>query len=629
MSVSNPKVNQGVSEGASVLKNSVPKHSMPKKSISENLAAVCPRALAERHHVIPLRQDGDTLVVGAAHPLSDHARQEIAFATGHSIKVEPVSETRIAACYTADGNPPPSSHAPHQDSAPHQDADVQDADTEHADEGQEAFPRKRDAQDEALEDEPSAGAVPEANSSHKAAAPRLWENLRVEGSAPQQVHQIIQGAIACGASDIHIEPYAETYRVRYRLDGVLHEVAQLALRRQPELTARIKIMAELDIAEKRRPQDGRITVRPDRSTVQGSTAQRSGAQQNEAQQNGAQQNGAQQNRSQRPSEIDLRVSTLPTAFGEKVVLRVLDRSDITLDLKALGFAAADRTAFEQAIHRPHGMVLVTGPTGSGKTTTLYAALQAVASERLNVQTIEDPIEYEIPGINQAQAHPDIGFAFADALRAFLRQDPDVIMVGEIRDQETAQIAIRAALTGHLVLSILHTNDAPSAPGRLIDMGVPPYLVASSVTLIMAQRLVRTICPECATPHPITEEQRDALGLSASVRTGQCGTGCPACHDTGYQGRTAVSEVMSMSKTLARRVSDGEDTSVIRDQAIQDGMRTLRASAAAKVAGGQTTPKEALRQGSLRLHPLRQVILNSHASKYTPGLPQRGGRIYAG
>lgn len=281
----------------------------------------------------------------------------------------------------------------------------------------------------------------EQGAPRQAAASRRLQDLRVEGSAPQQVHQIIQGAIACGASDIHIEPYAETYRVRYRLDGVLHEVAELALRRQPELTARIKIMAELDIAEKRRPQDGRITVRPDRRAVQ------------------------------QPGEIDLRVSTLPTAFGEKVVLRVLDRSDITLDLEALGFAEADRTAFEQAIHRPHGMVLVTGPTGSGKTTTLYAALQAVANKRLNVQTIEDPIEYEIPGINQAQARPDIGFAFADALRAFLRQDPDVIMVGEIRDQETAQIAIRAALTGHLVLSTLHTNDAPSAPGRLIDMGV--------------------------------------------------------------------------------------------------------------------------------------------------------------
>jgi type II secretory ATPase GspE/PulE/Tfp pilus assembly ATPase PilB-like protein len=293
------------------------------------------------------------------------------------------------------------------------------------------------------------------------------------------------------------------------------------------------------------------------------------------------------------------VSTLPTQFGESVVLRVLDRSDITLDLEALGFAEADRTAFEQAIHRPHGMVLVTGPTGSGKTTTLYAALQAVANERLNVQTIEDPIEYEIPGINQAQARPDIGFAFADALRAFLRQDPDVIMVGEIRDQETAQIAIRAALTGHLVLSTLHTNDAPSAPGRLIDMGVPPYLVASSVTLIMAQRLVRTICPECATERPIGEEQREALGLSSSActgqhGTGQHGTGCPACHDTGYKGRTAVSEVMPMSKTLARSVADGEDTRVIRDQAVQEGMRTLRSSAAAKVEGGITTPEEALR-----------------------------------
>lgn len=589
-------------------------------SVPEDLAAVCPRALAERHRVVPLREDGDTLVVGAARPLPGPARQEIAFATGRAVAVEPVSEARIAACYASEHcyaseqETRPSSHASQegpQEGAPQEGAPQERAPQKapnppvelsktpesvidsHVDAEHTGLRSEQDAEDEALSGEPSegdpSGGAPDvdlsdadlsdADLSPEAAAPRPLDDLRVEGSAPQQVHQIIQGAIACGASDIHIEPYAETYRVRYRLDGVLHEVAQLALRRQPELTARIKIMAELDIAEKRRPQDGRITVRPNRSAVQRSKAQ---------------QNGSQQNGAERPSEIDLRVSTLPTAFGEKVVLRVLDRSDITLNLKALGFAEADRTAFEQAIHRPHGMVLVTGPTGSGKTTTLYAALQAVASERLNVQTIEDPIEYEIPGINQAQAHPDIGFAFADALRAFLRQDPDVIMVGEIRDRETAQIAIRAALTGHLVLSTLHTNDAPSAPGRLIDMGVPPYLVASSVTLIMAQRLVRTICPECATPHPIAEEQREALGLSTSVRTGQCGTGCPACHDTGYHGRTAVSEVMPMSKTLARAVSDGEDTSVIRDQAIQEGMRTLRASAAAKVAGGQTTPEEALR-----------------------------------
>lgn len=522
----------------------------------------CSRVLARQHRVVPLRQEGDTLVIGAARPVSPAVRNEIAFVSGHAIAVERVPEARVATYCSPDDDAPASQRNHSEDPSPEHEApeaapDVAAPNTTtavHADSGDAL------SEDGPMESMKPKGAKPEG----PATASRLQADLRVEGSAPQQVHQIIQGAIACGASDIHIEPYAETYRVRYRLDGVLHEVAQLALRRQPELTARIKIMAELDIAEKRRPQDGRITVRPDRHAAQ------------------------------RPDEIDLRVSTLPTAFGEKVVLRVLDRSDIALDLEALGFAEADRTAFEQAIHRPHGMVLVTGPTGSGKTTTLYAALQAVASERLNVQTIEDPIEYEMPGINQAQARPDIGFAFADALRAFLRQDPDVVMVGEIRDQETAQIATRAALTGHLVLSTLHTNDAPSAPGRLIDMGVPPYLVASSVTLIMAQRLVRTICSECATARPIGEEQREALGLSSSACTGQLGTGCPACHDTGYNGRTAVSEVMPMSKTLARSVADGEDTRVIRDRAVEEGMRTLRSSAAAKVEAGITTPEEALR-----------------------------------
>jgi type II secretory ATPase GspE/PulE/Tfp pilus assembly ATPase PilB-like protein len=399
-----------------------------------------------------------------------------------------------------------------------------------------------------------------------APAPNAAEPARWFGSVPLIVNRIIEEALAQGASDIHIEPFRRQVRVRYRVDGMLRIAGTVDSAQREEVAARIKILADLDIAEKRRPQDGRMTVRPQTSRLP---------------------------EERLPEEIDLRVSTLPTAHGEKVVLRILDRSDIELDLEALGFEPKERSVFEAAIRRPHGLVLVTGPTGSGKTTTLYAALSALDHSVLNVQTIEDPVEYELAGVNQAQARADIGFGFAEALRAFLRQDPDVVMVGEIRDRDTAEIAIRAALTGHLVLSTLHTNDAASTIGRLLDMGVAPYLVSAAVELAAAQRLVRRVCPDCSSSRPITADERSLLGLP-DVQHITEGRGCARCGGTGFRGRTAVFELLPMTDTLSELVAEGAPTHQLRAEARSAGVRPLRAAAAAKVAVGQTTPDEAIR-----------------------------------
>ncbi|MEM9665207.1 MAG: GspE/PulE family protein [Bacteroidota bacterium] len=382
------------------------------------------------------------------------------------------------------------------------------------------------------------------------------------GTIVQQVDQIIQSAIEQQASDIHIEPYETLFRVRYRLDGVLHTVTELSLLQKDALISRLKIMAELDIAEKRRPQDGRIRFQ------------------------------------QRGRTVDLRVSTLPTDFGEKVVLRILDKSHLTLRFESLGVDARHLRLLRQAIHRPYGMILVTGPTGSGKTTTLYAALSEINTDGVNITTIEDPIEYNLPGINQTHVRSDIGFTFAQALRAFLRQDPNVIMVGEIRDAETASIAVRAALTGHLVLSTLHTNDAPSTITRLVDMGVEPFLVASSVRLILAQRLVRRICSACkqeADPDPAVLEE---LGLTPGAHTYHQGVGCEACHGTGYSGRVGLFELLPVGEATAELIAQRVGLYELRAHARTLGLPMLREAALERAQAGQTTLEEVLRETAL-------------------------------
>lgn len=374
------------------------------------------------------------------------------------------------------------------------------------------------------------------------------------------VDGIITDAIRRNASDIHIETYEKRIRVRYRIDGLLQEMAPLPFKYRAAIVSRIKIMADLDISERRLPQDGRIRVKVgDRA-------------------------------------IDIRLSVLPTIFGEKVVMRILDPKSLMVDLTKLGFPERGLKEFSRAIRLPYGMILVTGPTGSGKTTTLYSALKRVNNPDVNILTAEDPVEFNFDGINQVQVKPDIGLTFASALRSFLRQDPDIVMVGEIRDEETAEIGIRAALTGHLVFSTLHTNDAPSSLNRLLDMNIPNYLVASAVRLLMAQRIIRKICNNCKEEITIPPETWEMLGVEEAQRKDikiYRGRGCTECNNTGYSGRTGIFEVMPITRTLERLILSKSSSQDLKEYAMKEGMLTLRDAAIEKLKKGITTVEEIL------------------------------------
>jgi type IV pilus assembly protein PilB len=376
------------------------------------------------------------------------------------------------------------------------------------------------------------------------------------------INGILTDAVKRGASDIHIESFETEMRVRYRIDGWLQEVMKPPLRMKAALISRVKILSQLNIAERRIPQDGRLKLKMG------------------------------------PRVIDFRVSTLPCLFGEKIVLRILDKGNLTLDLTTFGFEPQAEAEVLRAILNPYGMVLVTGPTGSGKTTTLYSALQRINTIESNILTAEDPVEYNLMGINQVQVKPDIGLTFAAALRAFLRQDPNVIMIGEIRDLETGSIAIKAALTGHLVLSTLHTNDAPSTIIRMIDMGIEPFNVAAAVNLVVAQRLVRRLCLACRAPHRYKDEELKALGTDLEALRKvpfQRGAGCEGCLGTGYKGRAGLYEVMAMSPELRRMVLRGASTAELRTQAIREGMLTLRMDGMKKIETGVTTLEEVVKE----------------------------------
>jgi len=375
------------------------------------------------------------------------------------------------------------------------------------------------------------------------------------------VNIIMTDSIKKSASDIHLEPYEKVFRVRFRVDGVLHEIMTPPKRLEAALTSRVKIMASLDIAERRLPQDGRIKLRFNQR------------------------------------EIDFRVSTLPTIFGEKTVMRILDKDSLQLDLTMLGFDPWSLEQFTKAIHSPYGMILITGPTGSGKTTTLYSAIHTINSPDINIMTAEDPVEYNLKGVNQVQINEEIGRTFAGALRAFLRQDPDVILVGETRDLETAQIGIRAALTGHLVLTTLHTNDCPSTVARLLDMGIPPFLVSSSLMLILAQRLGRRVCKECKQPYEADEETLVPYG-HVSQGLGKVnfykGKGCATCSFTGMKGRVAIYEVMPATQEIRDLIIRNAPSVEIGETAQAQGMKTLRQNALQKVLDGMMTVEEVLR-----------------------------------
>jgi type IV pilus assembly protein PilB len=391
---------------------------------------------------------------------------------------------------------------------------------------------------------------------------------RISEDAPvvRLVNVLLVDALRRGASDIHVEPYEKELRIRFRIDGVLYDVMRPPLKMRDALISRVKIMSKLDISEKRLPQDGRIKIKVKVDA--------------------------------RSRELDFRVSTLPTLFGEKVVLRLLDKENLMLDMTKLGFEPQSLVKFQRNISKPYGMVLVTGPTGSGKTNTLYSALQSLNTIQTNIMTAEDPVEFNLMGINQVQMKEQIGLNFAAALRAFLRQDPNIILVGEIRDFETAEIAIKAALTGHLVLSTLHTNDAPSTISRLMNMGIEPFLVATSVNLIQAQRLIRRVCKDCKREHSMPPEALMEVGFSAeeakALKTYK-GDGCSTCNNTGYKGRIGLYEVMEVNDDIRELILIGASSLELRKKAIEDGMITLRESGLHKVRAGLTTLEEVVRE----------------------------------
>ncbi len=381
------------------------------------------------------------------------------------------------------------------------------------------------------------------------------------------VNQTFIEAIKKGASDVHFEPYEQQFRIRYRIDGDLYEVTDLPLKFRSPVLSRVKILANMDIAEKRLPQDGRIKLRVKLD------------------------NGKRK-------EVDMRVSSLPTMFGEKIVARILDKEMLKLDLTQLGFEPESLEIFQEAIHRPWGIILVTGPTGSGKTNTLYSAISTLNTIDVNIMTAEDPVEFYIPGINQVQIKEEIGLTFANALRSFLRQDPDIMLVGEIRDYETIDMAIKAALTGHLVFSTIHTNDAPSTIARMINMNVEPFLIADSVVLIVAQRLVRRLCQKCCEPHDLPKRALLDMGFGENETDDLHifkAHGCEACNNTGYKGRTALFEVMKITDEIKEMILNRATSREIKRKAIENGMLTLRHSGLIKIKKGVTSVEEVLRE----------------------------------
>ena len=502
----------------------IPYIDLDTQTIKPEVTRLLHTSIVQKHLVVPVAKSGTTLTMAMADPTNVLAVDDIKFMTGLKVDLVVATEGAIRRAIER--------YYDSSESLQNVMASIEDA-------GMEVM---EDQEDPNLNFSDLKQAVEEA-------------------PVVKLVNVILAEAIKKGASDIHAEPYERVFRVRFRIDGVLYEVMTPPMSLKNAIISRLKIMASLDISERRLPQDGRMKVK------------------------------------YKGREVDFRVSTLPTLFGEKVVMRLLDRSNLKLDLSKLGFAPKALADFEAAIRAPYGMLLVTGPTGSGKTTTLYSALDRLNQPETNIMTAEDPVEFNIRGINQVQIRESIGLNFAAALRSFLRQDPDVIMVGEIRDHETAEIAVKAALTGHLVLSTLHTNDAPSAVTRLLNMGIEPFLVASSVISILAQRLLRRICVHCKTPVTVQPHALVDVGLTpeeAASITCYKGVGCEACSGTGYKGRIAIYEVMVLSSELRDMVLSGASATEIKRGAIQQGMQTLGMSGLQKLQEGITTVEEVLR-----------------------------------
>jgi type IV pilus assembly protein PilB len=510
----------------------VPSADLVGMEIDESVLKIIPADLARKYTILPVGKTGATITVAMIDPTNVFAMDDVKFMTGY--KVEPIvaSETAIRMAIDRYYG---SAHAIELKK-------VMENLTEEASGDLEVLDDEEDLDLSTLEEE-----------SEQAPVVKL-------------VNIILTDAIKRGASDIHIEPYEKDYRVRYRIDGLLYETMRPPVKLREAITSRVKIMAKLDIAEKRLPQDGRIKIK---AKIEGKS-----------------------------KDLDYRVSVLPTLFGEKIVMRLLDKDKLMLDMTKLGFEVDSLRKFEIAIMKPYGMVLVTGPTGSGKTNTLYSALQRINTTEVNIMTAEDPVEFNLAGINQVQMREQIGLNFAAALRSFLRQDPNIILVGEIRDFETAEVAIKAAMTGHLVLSTLHTNDAPSSISRLMNMGIEPFLVATSVHLIVAQRLVRRICSFCKEPLEMPPPALVEVGFSeAESRTLKLfrGRGCDRCTQTGYKGRVGLYEVLEIDDELRELVLSGGSAYEIRQKAIQNGMVTLRGSGLQKIRDGMTSVEEVVRE----------------------------------
>jgi type IV pilus assembly protein PilB len=510
----------------------VPSINLAHFEIDSSVIKLIPADVARKYNILPVNKTGATITIAMADPTNVFAMDDIKFMTGYNVEPVVASELGIKAAI---------------------DNYYGTTSSLELKKVMEDLQTQESADLEVLEEEEE-----------------LDVNALTEGAeeAPvvKLVNLILTDAIKRGASDIHIEPYEKEFRVRFRIDGLLYEIMNPPLKLRDAMTSRMKILAKLDISEKRLPQDGRIKLK--------------------------------MKLNEKNKELDFRVSVLPTLFGEKIVMRLLDKDNLRLDMTKLGFEPESLVKFEEAIFKPWGMVLVTGPTGSGKTNTLYSALAKVNSPEVNIMTAEDPVEFNLPGINQVQMKESIGLNFAATLRSFLRQDPNIILVGEIRDFETAEIAIKAALTGHLVLSTLHTNDAPSTINRLMNMGIEPFLVATSVQLIAAQRLVRRVCFNCK---EVVEMSTQAL-LNLGYKKEEAGTfevfkgrGCDKCNNTGYKGRVGLIEVMEISDDIRDLILSGGTAIDIKKKAAETGMISLRRSGLIKIKDGVTTIEEVVRE----------------------------------
>ena len=540
----------------------VPAINLADYQIDQSVLKLVPYEVARKYLIMPVARVGATLTIAMVDPSNVFVIDDIKFMTGFNVEVVVSGESSIMNTITSNYRGATDTLVSTKKPVATQTIEAKDYTFSSDDMTEEDVETSFD-EGLSVDVDEFDKVVGDALDSVEAYIERDEGSVgEIEEPVVKLVNGILINAIKTGASDIHIEPYESTLRDRYRVDGVLFNAMTLPLRIKNPITSRLKIMSKLDIAERRLPQDGRIKLRLGKKR-----------------------------------EIDFRVSVLPCLFGEKTVMRILDKSNLQVDLTKLGFEEGSLKIFMESLEKPYGMILVTGPTGSGKTTSLYSALNYLNKPGINIMTAEDPVEYNFLGMNQVQMKEEIGLTFAAALRAFLRQSPDIILVGEIRDFETAEIAVKAALTGHLVLSTLHTNDAPSSISRLLNMGIEPFLVSASLILIAAQRLARKICPECKEEEQVPEQGLVQLGFSEEeAKTITCyrGKGCPVCNDSGYKGRIAFYEIMPVSQEIKEMVLEGASSDELKKTAVRLGMKTLRMSGLTKVKEGVTSIEEVLR-----------------------------------